>query len=261
MTDLNSAHQTRLNIQDLTKSFGDNHVLKGINLDIQPGESLAIIGGSGSGKSVFLKCILGLLKPDAPSQVLINDTDVTKLSESELRGVFSHTSMLFQGSALFDSLSIWENICFGLLQTKSINRARAQDLAAELLPQVGLKEDVARRFPAELSGGMQRRVALARAIATKPKLLFFDEPTAGLDPIMSGIIDQLIVDNIKHLNATAITITHNMQGAKTVADRIAMLHQGKLIWIGNTCELADSGNAYVDQFIHGRIEGPIQVEV
>lgn len=258
----NSSRQTpKIKLEKVTKTFGQNQVLRGIDLEIMPGESMVIIGGSGSGKSVLIKCILGLIKPDPPSKIWIDGVEVTSLSEREQQKVFQHASMLFQGSALFDSLPVWENICFGLLQTKAIKRSQAREIAQKLLPQVGLQESVADLYPAELSGGMQRRVALARAIATKPDIIFFDEPTTGLDPIMSGVIDQLILKNVKELGATGITITHYMSGAQTVADRVAMLYQGNLIWVGAHDALMNSDNPYVDQFVHGRTQGPIKIEV
>ena len=250
-----------IKISNLNKTFGQNQVLKGINLEVMTGESLVIIGGSGSGKSVLLKCLLGLISPDADAQIEIAGLDRIHASKSQLEQSNAKISMLFQGSALFDSLPVWENICFSLLQTKQISRKQAYEKACALLPTVGLKQSVAALYPAELSGGMQRRVALARAIAPSPEIIFFDEPTTGLDPIMAGIIDDLIIKNVKDLGATAITITHDMASAKRIADRIAMLYEGKIIWLGSTEELATTDNPYVQQFVTGQTTGPIKVEV
>jgi ABC-type transport system involved in resistance to organic solvents, ATPase component len=250
-----------IKISDLNKTFGQHHVLKGINLEVQAGESLVIIGGSGSGKSVLLKCLLGLITPDSGAKIEIAGLDRMRASKSELEHSNTKISMLFQGSALFDSLPVWENICFRLLQTKQMTRKQAYEKACTLLPAVGLKQSVATLYPAELSGGMQRRVALARAIAPNPEIIFFDEPTTGLDPIMAGVIDDLIIKNVKDLGATAITITHDMASAKRIADRIAMLYEGQIIWLGSTPELATTDNPYVQQFVAGQTVGPIKVEV
>ena len=250
-----------IQVKNLKKSFGNNHVLKGINLEVHPGESLVIIGGSGSGKSVLLKCILGLIPPDSGSEVYIDGTDMIQASTRDKELALRKISMLFQGSALFDSLPVWENICFGLIQTKQITRDQALEKATETLPLVGLKGSVANLYPAELSGGMQRRVALARAVVSTPAIIFCDEPTTGLDPIMAGVIDDLIVKNVKELGATAITITHDMRCVSRVADQVAMLYEGQIIWLDDKEKLETTKNPYVQQFVHGAPTGPITIEV
>jgi len=248
----------KIRLIDVYKHFGRNHVLRGINLDVGAKESVVIIGGSGSGKSVTLKCILGLIPADK-GQILIDGQDLMKMSRIEKEKTRTKFGMLFQGGALFDSLPVWENICFGLLQTKQITREQGPDIAIEKLRMVGLKADVATKFPAELSGGMQKRVSLARAIASQPEIIFFDEPTTGLDPIMADVINGLIRDCVKELGATALTITHDMASVRKIADRVAMLYEGHMIWDGPIDQLDHSGNEYVDQFIHGRATGPIQM--
>ncbi len=249
----------KIELIDVKKSFGNNHVLNGIDLTIEKGKSLVIIGGSGTGKSVTLKCVLGLIKPDAGS-ILIDGSETVGIDQKERDELMSKFGMLFQGAALFDSLPVWENVGFGLIHGKRIKRAEARDIAIEKLKSVGLKDSVADLFPAELSGGMQKRVGLARAIATNPEIIFFDEPTTGLDPIMADVINNLIVDSVKELGATTLSITHDMASARKIADQIAMIYQGKIIWHGSVEELDHSGNEYVDQFIHGHADGPITDE-
>src|ERR1700722_7155977 len=250
----------KLRLRGVRKRFGDKVVLDGIDLDVMPRTSLVIIGGSGSGKSVLLKCILGLMEPDSGT-IEIDGIDLMTRSRAEREEARSHIGMLFQNGALFDSLPVWENVAFGLLARHMVSRAEAPKLAASFLAELGLAESVGFLSPAELSGGMQKRVALARAIAAQPDVLFFDEPTTGLDPIMGAIIDGLIVDCVKRLGSTAIAITHDMASAKRIGDRAAMLHKGRIIWPGPATELMNSGNAEVDQFTHGRREGPIQMEL
>ncbi|HZS84083.1 MAG TPA: ATP-binding cassette domain-containing protein [Stellaceae bacterium] len=250
----------KIAIRGLRKSFGSKHVLQGIDLDVGVGESLVVIGGSGTGKSVMLKCILGLLQPDAGS-IRIDGSEVVGLSAGEREALMRKFGMLFQGSALFDSLAVWENVAFGLIQGRGLKRAAAREIALQKLAAVGLGADVAALRPAELSGGMQKRVALARAIAAEPEIIFFDEPTTGLDPIMADIINDLIIKCVKDLGATAISITHDMASTRKIADRVAMIHNGRIIWAGLKSEIDRSGNPYVDQFIHGRAEGPIRMEV
>lgn len=250
----------RISLKNVYKTFGQKKVLQGLNLDVQSGESLVIIGGSGTGKSVMLKCILGLIQADKGT-IKIDQQDVIKASRTELDELRHKISMLFQGSALFDSLPIWENVSFVLLQEKTMNRIEARAYAIKKLASVGLPAEVADLFPAELSGGMQRRVALARAIAPKPEILFFDEPTTGLDPIMGGVINELIRTSVDELGATAITITHDMASAKKIADRIAMIYQGKIVWQGPADKIEDVDNPYIQQFIHGHTQGPIKVDV
>ena len=247
-------------IKDLHKRFGPKKVLQGLNLEIDQGESVVVIGGSGSGKSVLLKCILGLIHPDS-GEIFVDGQPTVGLHGSERARMMAKFGMLFQGAALFDSLPVWQNVAFGLIQGHGMKPPEAKRVAIETLGKVGLGPDVADLTPAELSGGMQKRVGLARAIAAKPEVLFFDEPTTGLDPIMSDVINQLIAERVRDLGATALSITHDMASARKISDRIAMLYQGRIIWQGPTADIDHSGNAYVDQFIHGRADGPIQMEV
>jgi phospholipid/cholesterol/gamma-HCH transport system ATP-binding protein len=250
----------KIEIRGLHKSFGSKKVLTGVDLDIAVQESVVIIGGSGTGKSVLLKCILGLMQPDAGS-IKIDGEEVTTMTRRERQQIMRKFGMLFQGGALFDSLRVWENVAFGPMQADGMARAEAKKIALAKLAAVGLSADVAELSPAELSGGMQKRVSLARAIAREPEIIFFDEPTTGLDPIMSDVINDLIVKSVKGLGATAVSITHDMISARKIADRIAMIFGGKIIWHGATSEIDHSGNPYVDQFIHGHAEGPIQMQV
>lgn len=258
-----TAAKPKIAVRGLKKSFGSNVVLNGFDLDVTKGESLVIIGGSGSGKSIFLKCLLGLIRPDAGS-ILIDGEDMVGGDKGTRERLRHHMGMLFQGGALFDSLTVWENVAFALnegIGRRRVTRARSRQIAIEKLRAVGLAEDVADLAPSELSGGMQKRVGLARAIAPDPEILLFDEPTTGLDPIMADTINDLIVSSVQTLGATAISITHDMASARKIATRIAMLYQGKLIWEGSAAEVENSGNPYVDQFVHGRSEGPIQMQV
>jgi phospholipid/cholesterol/gamma-HCH transport system ATP-binding protein len=247
-------------VRGLRKSFGPKLVLDGLDLDIGERESVVVIGGSGTGKSVMLKCILGLIKPDAGS-IKIDGKEVTDLSTGERENLMRKFGMLFQGGALFDSLPVWENVAFGLIQGRGVGRAEAKKVALQKLAAVGLGPDVGELRPAELSGGMQKRVALARAIAAEPEIIFFDEPTTGLDPIMADVINDLIVKCVKELGATAVSITHDMASTRKIADRVAMIYGGKIIWNGAKGAIDSSGNAYVDQFIHGRATGPIEMQV
>ena len=249
-----------LRLRGVRKQFGGKVVLDGIDLDVMPRTSLVIIGGSGSGKSVLLKCILGLIEADS-GIIEIEGRDLRTMPPAERAAARARIGMLFQNGALFDSLPVWENVVFGLLARHKISRAEAPARAAEFLAQVGLAESVGTLSPAELSGGMQKRVALARAIAARPEILFFDEPTTGLDPIMGAIIDGLIVDCVKRLGSTAIAITHDMASARRIGDRAAMIHKGRIIWTGAAADLMDSGDPMVDQFTHGRREGPIGMEL
>ncbi len=244
-------------IKDLFKSFGPKDVLSGVNLQVKKGESLVILGGSGSGKSVLIKIIATLIAPTSGS-ILIDDKEISNISTKDRDKLMEKFGFLFQGGALFDSLSIWENIAFRLLYHKKMNKKDAKEIALQKLKAVGLSEKTANLFPSELSGGMQKRASLARAIAANPEIIFFDEPTTGLDPIMADVINDLIIANSKELGATTITITHDMNSARKIADKIAMLYEGKIIWFGNVKEMYSSGNDYLDQFIHGRAEGPIQ---
>ncbi len=244
-------------LDNVSKEFGGNVVLDGVSLEVEPGESLAIIGQSGSGKSVTLKCILGLLQPDRGS-IKVDGEEVVGLDGVALDRMRAKFGMLFQGSALFDSLPIWRNVTFGLTQGRRTDVVRMKAIAQENLERVGLDKRVLNLRPNELSGGMQKRVALARAIAPRPEIIFFDEPTTGLDPIRADVINDLIVSLVDDLGVTALTITHDMASARKIAHRVAMLYQGKIVWIGPRDRLYDSGNPYVDQFVQGRAEGPIQ---
>ncbi len=250
----------KIAVSGLRKSFGRKLVLDGIELSCGVGESLVVIGGSGTGKSVLIKCILGLLQPDAGS-IRIDGAETVDLGRAAREQLMLKFGMLFQGSALFDSLPVWENVAFGLIQGRGMPRQQARAIALHKLAAVGLGPEVGTLSPAELSGGMQKRVALARAIAAEPEILFFDEPTTGLDPIMADVINNLIIDCVRGLGATAISITHDMTSARKIADRIAMLHGGRIVWQGPTAEIDRSGNPYVDQYVHGRAEGPIQMQV
>ena len=242
-----------IKLTNLKKSFKNNHVLDGVDLDVTQGESLVIIGGSGTGKSVLLKCILGLVTPDAGTITI----DKQPLTAKTRPAFLNRFGMLFQGAALFDSLPLWENVAFRLLQNGQ-DRARARATAIEKLARVGLGPDTADRLPAELSGGMQKRAGLARAIAADPQVIFFDEPTAGLDPILAGTINRLIRDIVDETQATTISITHDMTTVHTVADRVAMLHAGRIQWQGSIPEMNTSSDAYLTQFIHGQAKGPIE---
>ncbi|MBV8889451.1 MAG: ATP-binding cassette domain-containing protein [Alphaproteobacteria bacterium] len=250
----------KISVRGVEKSFGRKRVLDGIELDCAAGESLVVIGGSGTGKSVLVKCILGLLRPETGS-IRIDGVETVGMRRADRERLMQKFGMLFQGSALFDSLPVWENVAFGLIEGRGMARDKARDIAATKLAAVGLGAEIAELRPAELSGGMQKRVALARAIAAEPEIIFFDEPTTGLDPIMADVINELILKCVRELGATAVSITHDMVSARKIADRIAMLHKGRIVWHGPTAEIDRSGNPFVDQFVHGRAEGPIRMEV
>jgi phospholipid/cholesterol/gamma-HCH transport system ATP-binding protein len=250
----------KISLRGVAKSFGPKKVLQGIDLDVAKGESMVVIGGSGSGKSVLLKCILGLMRPDSGS-IRIDGEETVALADAGRAVVMRKFGMLFQGGALFDSLRVWENVAFGPIQSDGMKPAQAREVAIAKLGAVGLGPEIGELYPAELSGGMQKRVALARAIAREPEIIFFDEPTTGLDPIMADVINDLIVKCVSDLGATAISITHDMASARKIGHRIAMLYEGKLIWQGPTADIDHSGDAHVDQFINGRAEGPIRMQV
>ena len=244
-----------IRMQNVHKAFGDNRVLRGLDLHIPKGTSMVIIGGSGTGKSIALKSILGLVIPDSGT-ILVDGKPADKGDRDAFLAKFG---MLFQGGALFDSLPVWQNVAFRLLRgtlKRPVDEAR--EIAIEKLRRVGLKSDVADRLPAELSGGMQKRVGLARAIAAEPEIIFFDEPTTGLDPIMSGVINDLIREIVVEMGATAMTITHDMSSVRAIADNVAMLHDGMIQWTGPVADMDASGDPYLDHFIHGRAEGPIE---
>ena len=244
-----------ITLDGITRSFGSKHVLRGVDLVVPTGQSTVILGGAGTGNSVLLKCILGLIEPDG-GKITLDGVDV---HEGERDAFLARFGMLFQGGALFDSFSVWENVAFRLLRgALKRPKAEAREIAIEKLRRVGLSPDVADLYPAELSGGMQKRVGLARAIAAEPEIIFFDEPTTGLDPIMAGVINELIRESVTEMGATAMTITHDMSSVRAIADRVAMLHAGKIRWEGPIAEMDETSDPYVQQFIHGRAEGPIE---
>jgi phospholipid/cholesterol/gamma-HCH transport system ATP-binding protein len=247
---------TKIIVSNLKKNFGEKQVLNSIDLQVNKGESLVILGGSGSGKSVLIKIISGLIAPSSGS-IIIDGDETTSISDSSRDKLMAKFGFLFQGGALFDSLPVWENVAFRITNSQKITKKQAREIAIEKLRLVGLSEKTADLFPSELSGGMQKRASLARAIASNPEIIFFDEPTTGLDPIMADVINDLIIANSKQLGATTITITHDMNSARKIADKIAMLFEGRIVWCGNVKEMYSSGNAYLDQFIHGRADGPI----
>jgi len=247
--------QPIISVKNLYKAFGDNHVLQGISLDLEEQESLGIIGGSGTGKSVLIKCILGLITPDA-GEILINGEDMIGARSAKRQQLIQSFGMLFQGGALFDSLPVWHNIAFGLIQGQRMDKNKARKIAMEKLEAVDLDDKVADIYPAELSGGMQKRVALARAIATNPKVIFFDEPTTGLDPIVSGTINDLIRRCVKDIGASALSITHDMHSLRIITDRVGLLFKGTLVWTGKTSSMDRTKNPYVKQFINGLPRGP-----
>jgi phospholipid/cholesterol/gamma-HCH transport system ATP-binding protein len=250
----------KIELRKVCKAFGSKVILHDLDLSVKEGESLVVIGGSGTGKSVMLKCILGLLEPDS-GDILIDGQSVIGLSTKAREKVLLKTGMLFQYAALFDSLPVWENVAFGLLQAHGMPRKEAKKIAIEKLGLVGLGAEMADRNPAEMSVGMQKRVGLARAIAADPEIIFFDEPTTGLDPIMGDVIDSLIRDCTRRLGATTLTISHDMDGAQVIGDTIALLYKGSVVWSGPADTIKTCGNPYVEQFVRGDIDGPIKLEV
>lgn len=250
----------KIQVTDLHKRFGEKKVLKGVNLDVLAGKSTVVIGGSGSGKSVLIKNIIGLMKPEKGS-IAIDGEEVTKFSRSERDKLMSKFGMLFQGGALFDSLTVWENVSFALMHNQKMSRKDAIDLAVDKLNAVGMDADVAKLHPSELSGGMQKRVALARAIADDPEIIFFDEPTTGLDPIMANVINDLIVKTSKELGATTLSITHDMDSVRHIADEVAMIFEGEILWSGSVEEMEETDNPHVHQFVRGDIKGPIKMQL
>jgi phospholipid/cholesterol/gamma-HCH transport system ATP-binding protein len=245
----------QIRVENLVKAFGNHKVLNGLSLELNKGESLVIIGGSGTGKSVLIKCILGLLPTDS-GRILIKGQELVGLSTSERQKLLNHFGMLFQGGALFDSMTVAENIAFGLVQGMGVSKIGARKIALEKLDAVDLSRGVADIYPAELSGGMQKRVALARALATNPEVIFFDEPTTGLDPIVSGTINDLIIRCVRDIGASAITITHDINSLRKIADQVGLLFEGKLIWTGTVKEMDKTKDPYVHQFINGLPDGP-----
>ncbi len=254
------AETPKLELKGVRKRFGRKVVLDGIDLAIQPKQSMVVIGGSGTGKSVLLKCVLGLLRPEEGS-IRVDGEETVGIGGAERQRVLRKFGMLFQGAALFDSLTVWRNVAFGLIEGERMKPEDAKKIALEKLRRVGLGADVGELSPAELSGGMKKRVALARAIAAEPEIIFFDEPTTGLDPIMGDVINRLIVECVEELGATTLTITHDMASVRAIADRVAMLHKGRIVWEGPVEAIDASGSDFVDQFVHGRADGPIQMEV
>jgi phospholipid/cholesterol/gamma-HCH transport system ATP-binding protein len=250
----------KIELTGVEKSFGPKKVLRGLNLSIAHAESMVVIGGSGTGKSVLIKSILGILRPEAGS-IKIDGEETIGLRGNKRDEHLAKFGMLFQGSALFDSIPVWKNVAFKLIRALRMPRKEAKERAIATLASVGLSADVGDLFPVELSGGMQKRVGLARAIVAKPEIIFFDEPTTGLDPIMADVINELIVKCVREIGSTALSITHDMASARKIADRIAMLHEGKIIWQGPKGNIDHSNNPFVDQFIHGRADGPIKMQV
>ncbi len=248
-----------LELRGVKKAFGSKVVLDGVDIPVEKGKSLVIIGGSGQGKSVTIKIAIGLLQPDA-GQVFVDGQDVADIPDKERGKLAARFGMLFQGAALFDSLTVWENVAFRLINADGVPRKDAKDRAVDALARVGLPASVATLYPIELSGGMQKRVGLARAVVAAPEIIFFDEPTTGLDPINADVINDLIVEQVKRLGCTAVSITHDMASARKIGDEIAMLHKGKIVWRGPAADIDHSGNPFVDQFVHGRADGPIKVE-
>ena len=251
--------ETKIRMTNVRKAFGEKVVLDGFNLEVKTGESLVVIGGSGVGKSVMLKCLLGVLTPESGA-ITIDGDNVVGIGTAERDRINTKLGMLFQGAALFDSQSVWENIAFGLT-ARNVARAEAREIAMQKIAMVGLKSEIASLYPSQLSGGMKKRVGLARAIAADPEILFFDEPTTGLDPLMGDTINDLIVHCTAEVGATTLTITHDMLSARKIGDRIAMIYNGKIIWAGPTDEIDNCDNEYVQQFINGRTDGPIQMAV
>ena len=250
----------KIQLINIHKNFNNKEVLKGLDLEIIPGESLVIIGGSGTGKSVLIKCILGIMTPDK-GEILIDGKNILNLKDYKRSIINQKIGMLFQNAALFDSLMVWENVSFGLIQSNKMNRDEAKGTALKVLKKVGLNEKVSGLYPSELSGGMQKRVGLARAIANSPEVIFFDEPTTGLDPIMADVINDLIIECVKDQGITALSITHDMNSARKISDRIAMLHEGRIVWSGRPDEIDNSKNQYVVQFINGNANGPIKMQI
>jgi phospholipid/cholesterol/gamma-HCH transport system ATP-binding protein len=240
----------KLEWRAVEKRFDETVVLRGLDLSVDAGRSLVIIGRSGQGKSVTIKIAAGLMQADA-GQVLIDGQDVSRLKGGEHRRLASRFGMLFQGGALFDSLSVWENVAFRLINADHAPRAAAKARALAALDRVQIARQFIDRYPSELSGGMQKRVGLARAMIADPEIIFFDEPTTGLDPVTGRAINALIVEQVKSLGCTAVSITHDLDSARTIGDEIAMLSDGVIVWRGPPAALERSGNAEVEQFVGG----------
>ncbi len=250
-------NQLKIKIRGITKFFGDNLILDSLDMDVQEGKALVILGSSGTGKSVLIKSIIGIIKPDSGS-IVIDGLEMNNISDNRRFEIMKNMGFLFQGGALFDSFTVEENITFFAKKLYNLSAKDAKNLASSKLNDVGLSPKILDLYPAELSGGMQKRVSLARAIATNPKIIFFDEPTTGLDPIMTNVINELIIKAQKDLNATTITITHDINSAYKIADIIAFMHDGKINWLGTKDEISATSNPYIRQFVAGSIHGPIQ---
>ncbi len=249
-----------IQLTGVEKHFGANHALRGVDLSVDKGDTLVLIGGSGAGKTLILKCIMGLV-PHGRGTIAFEGADVSRFDTEDRSRFLDHFGMTFQKSGLFDSMPVWENVAFRLLQEAGTSRAEARERAIDKLAAVGLDAPTADLYPAELSGGMQKRVGLARAIANDPDILFLDEPTAGLDPIMTNVINELILDIVERLGATVVSITSDMSSLPVISRRVAMVHEGRIIWEGPTDDVEDCDNPYVDQFVHSRAEGPIKMAV
>jgi phospholipid/cholesterol/gamma-HCH transport system ATP-binding protein len=247
--------ESLISIEGLRKSFGTAKVLRGASLSVSSGESMVVIGGSGTGKSVLIKHVIGLLRPDE-GKVIVKGAVISELGRSGLNELRRSMGMLFQQAALFDSMTVGDNIAFELRHHTSMGAEEVADRVQEMLAMVGLS-GAQDKWPADLSGGMKKRAGLARALALGPEIVLYDEPTTGLDPILADQINSLIRDLQKRLDVTSITITHDMTSAYKIADRIAMLHKGRIEEVGTPGEIQDSSNPIVQQFIHGRAEGPI----
>lgn len=245
-----------IRIIDLHKSFGEKRVLQGINLEVERGETLVIIGQSGSGKSILIKHLIGLIMPDR-GEIYVDGVEITRLSEEERYKVRRKFAMLFQGAALFDSLTVLQNVSFGLERYTDHTYQKIEQMARQALQRVGLK-GVENLMPFELSGGMKKRVGIARAIAYEPEIILYDEPSTGIDPIRADAINGLIIQMKNDLEVTSVVITHDMVSTYKVADRVAMLYQGKIIATGSPEEIRDSNNTIIQQFITGAAEGPIE---
>ena len=250
----------KLEWKGVAKAFGDHHVLRSLDLSVEAGRSLVIIGASGQGKSVTIKIAMGLMQPDAGA-VFVDGVDITGMAAAERRRLYRTFGMLFQSAALFDSLKVWENVAFRLINADGVSRRAARGQAIDALARVRLSREVADLYPSELSGGMQKRVGLARAVVANPQIIMFDEPTTGLDPITADAINSLIVEQVKGLGCTAVSITHDMASARRIGDEIALLHDGRIVWRGAAADIDRSGNPYVEQFIAGRAEGPITAAI
>ena len=247
----------KIRVVNLHKSFGENQVLRGVDLEVQQGESMVVIGGSGSGKTVLIKCIIGLIQPDE-GEIYVDGLEITSLKEKRMNEVRKKFGMLFQWGALFDSMTVWENVGFGLRHQRHLKEEEIRKIASEKLALVGLN-NVEDLMPSELSGGMKKRVSLARAIAIEPEILLYDEPTTGIDPIMADAINDLMIEMRQKLNVTSIAITHDMKSAYKIADRIAMLFNGKIVEAGSPEEIKNSSSLIVQQFIQGKSDGPIKI--